>query len=80
MIAVKQRTAAKRPGIERWTVEIKQTRYFKNALTLKMSKMYLSNGNQNALEKWLCFCFHRKQEAVELFQVDMDLMRSRDTS
>lgn len=31
----KQRTAAKRPGIERGTDEINQSRYFKNALTFK---------------------------------------------
>ena len=38
LIAEKQRTAAKRPGIEREFVEINKPRYFKNILNFKKSK------------------------------------------
>ena len=44
LIVEKQRTAAKRPGIEKGTVEINQPRYFKNALNFKKSK--------NVFAKW----------------------------
>lgn len=46
LIMKKQRTAAKRPGIERGTVKINQPRYFENPLAFKKSKMYLSHGNK----------------------------------
>ena len=32
-----------------------------------------------ALGKWFCFCFHRKQKAMDSFQVKMDKLRSRKT-
>ena len=44
LIAEKQRTAAKKPGIERGTVEINKPRYLKDALTFQMSR--------NVFVKW----------------------------
>lgn len=68
LIADKQLTAAGRHGIVKGTADINQHRYFKNALTL--FKMELKKCI--ALRKKLCFCFHRKQKAVDLFKFDRD--------
>ena len=35
---------------------------------------------KNASGKRFCFCFHRKQEAVDSVQVDLDLVWSRKTT
>ena len=58
MLAEKQRTAAKRSGIERQSVEINQPRYFKNGLTFKKSEMYLSiNRNQKCFGEEVLLLF-----------------------
>lgn len=36
--------------------------------------------SKNALEKQFYFCLHRKQEAVDSFQVDLDLVDQGETS
>ena len=61
LIAEKHWVDAKRPGIERGTVQINQPGYFKNALTLKKSqKMYLSNRNQKSFGEQALLLFSQE--------------------
>ena len=55
-MAEKQRTAAKRLGIERGIVEINKPRYFNT----EKSKMYLSNGNQKCFGEAVLLLFPQK--------------------